>query len=494
MSADDSRRLRLELSSGSLSRLDPRISVPAYDRSMLGRGIVHIGVGGFHRAHQAVYLDDLCLAGASDWSITGAGVLRGDVRMADALAAQDHLYTLVTRDDRATDVRVIGSITDYVLAAGDLEPLAARIADPGTRIVSMTITEGAYPVDEASGAFVAPSSGAIPAAWEALARGLRRRRDAGLAGLTVQSCDNVMGNGDVARTAALGVCALLEPGLERWVGDNVVFPNSMVDRITPQTTDADRAFLAEEYGLVDRWPVVAETFIQWVIEDEFPYGRPPYEDAGVLLTSDVRPYETLKLRILNAGHSNAVYLAALVGHTYIHEIMADASLARFLQRFFDDEATPSLPPVPGIDVEDYKRVVAQRFANPEVRDQVARVCQDGTSKFPKFLVPTIESQLDQGGQVKLSALAMAAWCQYLLGRDDAGNEIEVAGDPRLDEAQAFARKSLADPSTFLGFSEVFGPQLPGDPRFASAFGEALTSIRQVGVYRTLAHWLDGDTS
>jgi mannitol 2-dehydrogenase len=293
--------------------------------------------------------------------------------------------------------------------------------------------------------------------------------------------------------ATLGVCAMVEPGLETWVADNVTFPNSMVDRITPQTADADRAFLAEEYGLVDRWPVVAETFIQWVIEDDFSAGRPPYEDVGVLMTGDVRPYETLKLRILNAGHSTVTYMAALVGHTYIHEIMADPLLARYLQQFHDHEATPSLPPVQGIDVTQYKRVVAERFANPEVRDQVSRVCQDGTSKWPKFLVPTVESQLERGGQVKLSALALAAWCQYLLGRDDAGGELTLAPDPRLDEARALARASLEDPASFLAFADVMGPRLGADPRFVSAFTEALASLREVGTHGTLGRWLSTDT-
>jgi mannitol 2-dehydrogenase len=494
MTEDGGRRRRLELSAESLSRLDPRISIPEYDRGALGGGIVHIGVGGFHRAHQAVYLDDLCRMGVREWSITGAGVLSGDARMAEALAAQDHLYALVTRDAHATNVRVIGSVTGYVLAADDLEPLVTRIASPETRIVSMTITEGGYPVDEASGEFAPPQAGAMPASFVALARAFQGRRDAGLGGLTVQSCDNVMGNGDVARTATLGVCAMVEAGLDTWVADNVAFPNSMVDRITPQTADADRTFLEGEYGLIDRWPVVAETFIQWVIEDDFPSGRPPYEDVGVLLTDDVRPYETLKLRILNAGHSTTTYMAALVGHTYIHEIMADAPLARYLQRFHDDEVTPSLPPVAGIDVTDYKRTVAERFANPAVRDQVARVCLDGTSKWPKFLVPTVESQLEQGGQVKLSALALAAWCQYLLGKDDAGEDITISADPRLDEAQAFARASVADPAAFLGFTDVFGQRLPADPRFVSAFADALKSLREVGTYGTLERWLDGGSS
>ncbi len=492
MTSDPGRRRRIELSAETLGRLDPRIQIPAYDRGALGGGIVHIGVGGFHRAHQAVYLDDLCGTGVADWSITGAGVLTGDAAMAAALEPQDYLYSLVTRDSHATTVRVIGSITDYVLASSSIDPLVARLAQPRTRIVSLTITEGGYPVDEASGDFLTPPQESLPPTFDALARALKVRRDGGLGGFTVLSCDNIMGNGNTARTAVLGVAAMVESGLEDWIRQNVPFPNGMVDRITPQTAEADRQFLASEYGLVDRWPVVAEPFIQWVIEDDFAYGRPPYEDAGVLLTGDVRPYETLKLRILNAGHSATTYMAALVGHVYIHEIMADPLLAEFMRRFHDDEATPSLPPVPGIDVEDYKRVVAERFANPEVRDQVARVCLDGTSKFPKFLLPTIESQLQKGGQVKLSALALAGWCQYLLGKDDQGRDIELSADPRLEEAVGYARASVADPAAFLGFVDVFGSYLPADPTFVAAFVAALSSIREVGTHRTLERWLSGE--
>jgi mannitol 2-dehydrogenase len=494
MTGQSEPRATVELSAANLATLDPRVVIPRYDRSSLARSIVHIGVGGFHRAHQAVYLDDLCSRGQVDWSIVGAGVLPADAAMAGALQAQDHLYTLVTRDVHGTNVRVIGSLVDYVLGTPSLDPLVARLAAPETRIVSLTITEGGYPVDEATGVFLPPAPDALPPTFEALARGLRARRDAGLGALTVLSCDNIMGNGDTARTATLGVCAMLEPGLEAWVAGNASFPNGMVDRITPQTAASDREFLAREYRLADRWPVVAETFIQWVIEDAFAYGRPAYEDVGVLLTHDVRPYETLKLRILNAGHSTSVYMAALVGHTYIHEMLQDPLLARFMQRFHDDEATPSLPPVPGIDVEDYKRVVRERFANPEVRDQVARVCLDGTSKFPKFLIPTIESQLDKGGPVKLSALALAGWCQYLLGRDDQGREITLSDDPRLDLARAHAEASRSDPAAFLGLAVVFPERLRQDPVFRPAFVDALTSIREVGVHATLGRWLGGPSA
>ncbi len=489
MHRDDGSGSGTELSSKSLQKLDPRLAVPSYDRTSLGRGIIHIGVGSFHRAHQAMYLDDLCRDGLTDWSITGAGVLPGDAAMAAALKPQDYLYTRITRGTHETTVRILGAIVDYVLASPDLTPLVERIADPATKIVSMTITEGGYPVDEATGEYAAVADSGLPPAFEAIARGLQIRRSEGRGGLTVQSCDNVMHNGDVARAATLGVAAAVEPGLDEWVARNTAFPNSMVDSIAPATTDADREFLLGEYGLIDRWPAVAEPFRQWVLEESFPYGRPPWEDAGALFVSDVEPYETLKLRLLNAGHSTLTYLAALVGHVYVHDVLADPPFNTFLSRILDEEATPSLPPVPGIDIEDYKRKLTERFSNPGVKDTVARLCLDGTSKFPKFLVPTIESQLDKGGQVKLSALALAGWCQYLLGTTDDGREIKLSADPRLEYAVEFAQASVSDPAAFLGMTDVFGSRVGADPVFIAAFVDALVSVREVGTYRTLDRWL-----
>lgn len=480
MSESTGARAALALSPASLAQLDPRIAVPAYDRSGLGRGIVHIGVGGFHRAHQAVYLDDLCARGERGWSIAGAGVLPGDARMAEALGAQSGLYTLVTRDAARTDVRVIGSLTEFILATPSLDPLVERIADPSTRIVSLTVTEGGYPHDESTMTWTPAPDGVLPPAFAAIGRGLLLRRDRGLGGITIQSCDNVMHNGTVARAVVTGVADAVAPGLAAWVERNVSFPSSMVDRITPATSDADRDFLRDRYGLVDRWPVVSETFIQWVIEDTFAAGRPRYEEVGALFTTDVRPYEILKLRLLNAGHSTLAYLAALAGIVYVHEVMAVPAFARYLERFHDVEAGPSLPHVAGVDVEAYKRTVRERFANPEVRDQVARICQDGSGKFPKFLVPTIEAQLDAGAPIELSALALAGWCQYLLGTDDAGREIAVSADSGLEAAQIHARASVADPRAFLGYGAVFGTRLPADPRFVTAFETALRTIRGIG--------------
>ena len=414
--------------------------------------------------------------------------------MAAALQPQDHLYTLVTRDARATNVRVIGSIVDYVLASPSIDPLVARLAQPETRIVSLTITEGGYPVDEATGAFLPPPTDALPPAFEALARALRARRDAGLGGFTVLCCDNIMGNGDTARTATLGVCAMVEPGLEEWVGQNVAFPNGMVDRITPQTADADREFLATEYGLIDRWPVVAETFIQWVIEDDFPYGRPPYEDAGVLLTDDVRPYETLKLRILNAGHSTTTYMAALVGHVYIHEIMADPLLATYMQRFHDDEATPSLPAG-----ARHRRRGLQARGRGALRQP--RGPRPGGARLPRrhLQVPQVPRPDHRvAARQGRTGAAVRAGAGRLVpvpaGQGRPGARHRALGRPAAGAGRARSpQASQSDPAAFLGFGEVFGQRLASDPVFRPAFVAALTSVREVGVHRTLERWLSEAT-
>ncbi len=435
-------------------------------------------------------MDELARLGHADWGIVGAGVLPGDVAMAEALDAQDGLYTLVTRGAEGVEARVIGSLVDYVHAHPDVSPLVDRIADPATRIVSLTVTEGGYPIDDDTGSFDPASPNAAPdSAFAAIARGLRRRHDEGTGPLTVLSCDNVIGNGAVARTSTLGVVRATDPDLWDWVATHVAFPNSMVDRITPVTTDEDRDWLSAHFDVEDRWPVMTEPFRQWVVEDTFAGSRPAFEDLDVIVTDDVEPYELFKLRLLNAGHSCLAYLASLVEIERVHEVMAEPDFARFLRRFLDDEAGPTVPATPGIDLEDYKASLVARFANPAIGDQVQRLCLDGSAKFPKFLVPTIRRNLATGGPVGLSALALAGWCQYLLGQTESGAPIDFASDPRLEEARACAQASLEHPAAFLGLSAVFGDDLPASDRFSRAFTDAVRSLRADGVRSTLAVWV-----
>ena len=465
------------LSASSLNQLHPSVTVPTYDRAALRPAIVHLGVGGFHRAHFATYVHELAERGNADWAIQGAGVLPTDATMAEVLAAQDHLYTLITRWPDTTEVDVIGSIVDYIHATPNPDALIDAIVAPTTQIVSLTVTEGGYPVDDQTGAYRADSSNAgSGSAFGLLAAGLEQRRRQGGSPLTVLSCDNVIGNGGVARQATLGEADRIGDDLVRWIDQHVSFPNSMVDRITPATTDTDRAWLATTRGIADGWPVVTEPFRQWVIEDEFAGDRLPIDDLDILATTDVEPYELMKLRLLNAGHSCLAYLSSLDGIETVDAALAAPHIRLFTRAFLTGEAQPVLPPIAGIDVDAYIGMLLERFANPNIGDQISRLCLDGTAKFPKFLLPTVRAQLATGGPVALSALALAGWCEYLTGPSGG-----LSGDPHLDAAVHQAKRSQADPAAFLDFPEVFGTDLPREQRFVDAFTGALRLIRERGV-------------
>lgn len=470
------------LGSEALDRLPAGVPRPTYDRSLLRRGIVHVGVGGFHRAHLATYVHELCQAGHQGWSILGAGVLPGDSAMANALIPQDCLYTLITRGPGHTSIEVIGSIVDYIHAVPSPEALVDRIADPTTQIVSLTVTEGGYPIDDVTGTFVDSAPQAAPgSAFDILAAGLERRRQQGGSSVTILSCDNITSNGAATRAATVGVAERIDVELARWIEGSIAFPNSMVDRITPATTDADRLWLAEEHGVVDRWPVVTEPFRQWVVEDEFGGQRLPLDELDVIVTADVVPYELMKLRLLNAGHSCLAYLAALDEIDTVDAALADPHIRRFLVGFFDHEARPALPPVAGIDLTAYTASLIERFSNPNIGDQIVRLCLDGSAKFPKFLLPTVRAQLAAGGPVGLSALALAGWCEYLNGTSQHGGVIVHASDPLLSTAIEHADRSRGDPRSFLRFAEVFGADLPAAERFVDAFVAALNVLRTQGV-------------
>jgi mannitol 2-dehydrogenase len=485
------------LNAGSLRHLGAGVAVPTYDRERLTGGIVHFGVGGFHRAHQAMYLDSLMNDGtALDWGITGVGLLPGDRRMHDVLHAQDCLYTLVVKDpDGTMHPRVIGSIIDYRFAPDDPEAVLEVMTDPATRIVSLTITEGGYLVNQSTGEFD-PSDpsirsdleqDAVPStAFGYITEALRRRRAAGAPPFTVMSCDNIQGNGEVAHKMIGAFTRLKDSDLASWLEEHVSFPNSMVDRITPVTTDHDRSVLAEQFGIEDGWPVVCEPFTQWALEDRFPAGRPPYDEAGVQLVPDVMPYELMKLRLLNAGHQALCYLGYLSGYRYAHEVCSDDLFTGFLLGYMDDEATPTLEPVPGVDLDAYKHELIARFANPEVRDTLARLCAESSDRIPKWLVPVVRHELDAGGPVRRSALVIAAWARYAEGVDEQGEPIEIV-DRRKDAVMARAQQQSTDPLAFLRDPDLFG-SLADDERFTKEYTAALDSLHQRGARATLEAW------
>ena len=483
------------LNNETLGQLHRDVAVPAYDRSRVTTGIVHFGVGGFHRAHQAMVVDTLMNAGqAMDFGICGVGVMPSDRRMADVMAAQDGLYTLVEKHADGTYVpRVIGSIIDYKYAPDDVEDVLATMAAETTRIVSLTVTEGGYNFHHVTGAFDLDNpdvahdlaDGAAPrTVFGLVAEALRRRRAAGIAPFTVMSCDNIQANGDVARRMFTAFAEAKDAALGAWMAEHVAFPNSMVDRITPVTTEADRAEIAERFGIDDAWPVVCEPFTQWVLEDHFTLGRPAYEDAGVQIVDDVMPYELMKLRLLNASHQALTYFGYLAGYRYAHEVCQDPLFADFLMAYMTHEGQPTLRPVPGVDLADYKATLIARFSNPEIRDTLARLCAESSDRIPKWLMPVVREQLEAGGDIQRSAAVVASWARYAEGTDEAGQPIEIV-DRLAETLKATAAHNRDNATAFIENRELFG-DVVDNPRFVAAYTEALAHLHRDGARATLA--------
>lgn len=486
----------MKLKQANLPQLPAPIARPDYCLAEVTTGIAHIGVGGFHRAHQAAYTDALMNTGEGlEWGICGIGTRAEERSMRDALAAQDYLFTLVELDDRPdTEVRVIGSIRDMLLVDEDgSEAVVARLADPAVRIVSLTITEGGYCLDDSTGQFNAQ----LPqiqhdlqhprrpvSVFGLLCAALAKRRGDGIGPFTVMSCDNLPHNGDVTRKATLAFAGLVDPDLARWIERNVSFPNAMVDRITPMTSTAHRQDLKRQHGLDDAWPVVCEPFVQWVLEDRFVAGRPAWEKVGVQFTDDVTPYEEMKIGLLNGSHLALTYLGFLRGYRFVHETLGDPLLRRYVRAFMDRDVAPLLAPVPGIDLERYKDSLVERFANRAIADQLERVCSDGSSKFPKFIVPTANRLIAAGRPLERVALVVAAWALYLGGVDEHGEHYPIP-DPRAAECQALVAERHGLGRRLLGVETVFGPAIPASAAFVEAFERLYDSLRRHGVSETL---------
>ena len=474
---------------GSLS-----VPVPSYDRTQVKVGIVHFGVGGFHRAHQAMYLDQLMeRSKALDWGICGVGVMPFDLKMKEALQSQDCLYTLVEKaPDGSWDPRVIGSIVQYLYAPDDPDAVLEKMADPATRIVSLTITEGGYNFHPVTGKFDDTNSavqadlapGAVPATTFGLVtEALVRRRSRGIEPFTVMSCDNIQGNGHMAQEVFTAFARLRDPELGEWVDSNVRFPNSMVDRITPVTTDEDRVQVRERFDIEDAWPVVCEPFTQWALEDNFSAGRPPLEEVGVQVVADVVPYELMKLRLLNASHQALCYFGYLAGYRLVHEVAQDPLFANFLLDYMNTEATPTLAPVPGIDLDAYKQQLIERFSNAGVRDTVARLCARSSERIPTWLVPVIRENVAAGRDVSLSAAVVASWARYAEGVDEQGEPIEIV-DQLADTVRRLAAQQQQDPLAFVKNQELFG-DLANEPAFTEPYLKTLDSLHSRGARTTL---------
>ncbi len=489
------------LSLSHLAEISAKASVPAYRREDIKPGILHFGVGNFHRAHMAVYLHELFNKGRDlDWGIIGAGVLPSDQKMRDTLKAQDFLTTVVEQDTTRSAATVTGPMLD-VITAPDFDRIIARLADPAIRIVSMTITEGGYFIDPATGKFD-PAHPAIVAdaqtpdapktVFGLIIAGLKVRREAGHPPFTVMCCDNIPGNGEVTEATLCGLAKLSDPDFAHWIHDNVAFPNAMVDRITPATGQREIDLTQDTYGIEDGWPVFCEEFKQWVLEDKFPLGRPALEAVGVTFVPDVAPYELMKLRILNGGHAAIAYPAALLDIHFVHEAMEHPLIRAFLSKLEHEEIVPVVPPVPDTRLSDYVDLIERRFLNPKIGDTIPRLAQDGSNRQPKFILPSTADRLAKRLDVQGLALVSALWCRYFEGVSDSGKAL-VFNDASAQRLQTAALASRVDPDAFLGLTDIFGAT-GSHPLFRRRFLAAVNSLRAQGTAATLQRYLDGTLS
>jgi len=487
-----------KLSAANLSSLPANVAVPKYDRAALKPGILHFGVGNFHRAHQAVYLDDLFNAGLDhDWALVGAGVFDGERKGRDILGAQDWLTTVVEQDSGHMTARVTAAMVDFI-EPGHAAAIVRKLVDPAIRIVSLTITEGGYFIDANTGSFN-PAHPAIVAdaadidhpgtVFGIILAGLKQRRQKGLPAFTVMSCDNIPHNGHVTAEAVIGLAKLVDAGLADWVEETVAFPNGMVDRITPATTDRERSTLRDQFGVEDGWPVFCEPFRQWVLEDNFPLGRPALEKAGVQFVADVSPFELMKIRILNGGHATIAYPGGLMDIHFVHEAMEEPLIRSFLAKLERDEIIPTVPPVPGVVLEEYYQLIERRFSNPKIGDTIRRLCLDGSNRQPKFIIPTIADRLAAGAGVTGLALESALWCRYCFGTTDSGALTEP-NDPNWDRLQAAAKAAKSDASAWLGMEDIYG-EVGRSVAFGKAFSHALSRLWELGARETLTRYLAG---
>jgi fructuronate reductase len=480
---------RLRLDDETLGRLPGSIVRPDYDRGATTPGIVHLGIGAFHRAHQAVYTDSVLRLDAG-WGIVGASLRSADTR--DALAPQDGLYSLAVRSGAGEALRVIGAVQRVLLARDDPAALLGAMTDPRIRIVSLTVTEKGYCHDPATGELneLHPdivhdlaSPHAPRSAPGVVVEALARRRAAGVAPFTVLTCDNLPANGQVARRVLGRFARLRDRDLGAYVAAEIACPSTMVDRITPATTEADRRQVADALGVWDAWPVVTEPFTQWVIEEHFPGGRPVWENAGAELVADVAPYELMKLRLLNGAHSTLAYLGYLAGYGTVAETMADPDFAGLVRGLMDEEVTPTLRVPPGADLAAYKAALIERFRNSALRHRTWQICMDGSQKLPQRLLGTVRDRLEAGAPFPRLALGVAAWMRYVTGRDESGQAIDVR-DPLAETLRTIA--ATAGPSAerlvpaLLDVEAIFGTDLPANPRFRAAVTTALDQLLSVG--------------
>lgn len=484
------------LRNANLDDLPKGVLRPTYDRRALTPGIVHIGMGNFHRGHQAWYVHRLMQQGlARDWAILGAGVRTHDTAMREKLLAQDCLTTLIELDPDRSSAEVIGSIIGYLPIEEGNGPLIRQMAQPEIRIVSTTVTEGGYFINAATKGFDAAHpdimhDAANPStprtAFGAIIAALRLRRDAGIGAFTCMCCDNLQGNGDVLRQTVVSLARMSDPDLAGWIEMHSSFPNAMVDCIVPATNEAVLA-LARDFGIADKVAVTHENYRQWVIEDRFCAGRPELEKVGVTFTDKVHDFETMKIRILNGGHQVISVPAEVLSLGTIADAMRHDVIGRFLAKVAATEIAPNVKSVPGVTAAAYVDLIHDRFSNPKIVDTVRRVAFDGSSRHPLFVVPSIRDGLAAGTPILGLALLEAAWARMCAGVREDGSVIEP-NDPFWPELQAKALAAKSDPMIWVGMRQIYG-DLGSKPEFTNAFAQWLALIWQEGLEVALSQYL-----
>lgn len=476
----------MKLNQHNIDEIAKTITTPTFNPKTLTTGIVHIGVGGFHRAHQANYIQKLLLKkNNTNWGITGVGIREGDRKMASIFQEQNNYYTLLIKHPNGKiHPEIIGSIIDFKLGIDHPKNVISLLAHQNTKIVSLTITEGGYNFNATTGEFNFENKDIQhdlenhdkpKSVYGFLTAGLRERKQKGLKGFTIMSCDNIEHNGNMARKMLMSFAEKQDAELAKWIAKEVSFPNSMVDRITPITSDFDINYLNENFKIEDKWPVTCEPFTQWVIEDKFSNGRPALEEVGVQFVSDVAPYEKMKLRLLNAGHSLLGILGALKGYKTINDCIADPVFNTYLKHFMDQEVTPILDKVEGIDLKEYKDSLRERFGNPFIKDSLSRICSESAAKLPKFLIPTIQENLKINGNIELSTLIIAAWCYYSDKETDLnGNQLKII-DQQRDTLNHKAKLTASKPLSFIEHKAIFG-ELAQDKKFADLYQNMVQKI------------------
>lgn len=474
----------------------PDVKVPLYARDQLAPGIVHLGLGAFHRAHAAVYTDDAISRGDLRWGIVGVSLRQADTR--DALAPQDGLYTVAVRSAEGERLHVVGALIATLVAPEDPQAVLAAMADARCHIVSLTVTEKGYCHDPATRALRMEHpdivhdlahADAPRSAVGFIVRALALRHKIGLPPFTVLSCDNLPSNGSTTRALVLAFAAAVDGTLARWIEASGEFPNAMVDRIVPKTTDEDRARIAASLGLEDAWPVMTEPFSQWVIEDRFAGPRPQWEAVGATLVDDVEPYENAKLRMLNGTHSTLAYLGAVIGYVTVDQAVADPHLKNFIAAMMQEEIEPTLER-PGL--ADYRAELLARYGNPALRHKLQQIAMDGSQKLPQRLLGTVRDRLAAGAPCDRLCFAVAGWLRYLSGSDEAGNRYPIS-DPLAEilHAAAIAGDAPSDAAVqvraLLAIRAVFGDDLPFRAQFVDALTRHLTQIQALGVLGAMVH-------